>query len=164
MPFGIREAVAGDWARIWPFFRAIVAAGDTFTYPRDITFEAGRAMWMKQPPGRTFVAVSPDGAVLGTGESHPNQPGPGSHVANASFMVDPAYGGRGVGRALAEHVIAACRADGYRAMQFNAVVETNTHAVRLWQALGFGILATVPGAFHHADGRYVGLHVMFREL
>jgi hypothetical protein len=49
-------------------------------------------------------------------------------------------------------------------MQFNAVVETNTHAVRLWQKVGFQILATVPGGFHHADGRYVGLHVMYRAL
>jgi GNAT superfamily N-acetyltransferase len=164
MAFEIRDAVPGDWDRIWPFFRRIVAAGDTYAYPRDITYEAGRTLWMKRPPGRTFVAESPGGAVLGTGTCHPNQPGPGSHVANGSFMVDPDHGGQGIGRALAEHVIAACAADGYRAMQFNAVVETNTHAVRLWQRLGFEILCTVPGAFHHADGRYVGLHVMYRPL
>jgi L-amino acid N-acyltransferase YncA len=160
----IRDAKADDWAQIWPFFRSIVAAGDTFTYPRDIGEDAARAMWMKQPPGRTFVATDADGTVLGTAEIHPNQPGPGSHVANGSYMVDERFAGRGVGRALAEHTIAQARADGFRAMQFNAVVETNTRAVRLWQDVGFAILATVPGGFHHADGRYVGLHVMFREL
>jgi L-amino acid N-acyltransferase YncA len=159
----IRDANADDWAQIWPFFHAIVAAGDTFTYPRDIGEEAARAVWMKRPPGRTFVAVD-DGTVMGTAETHPNQPGPGSHVANGSYMVDPAYGGRGVGRALAEHSIEQARADGFRAMQFNAVVETNTRAVALWQKVGFEIVGTMPGAFHHADGRYVGLHVMYRPL
>ena len=61
----------------------------------------------------------------------------------------PQSAGRGVGRALAERVLADARAAGYRAMQFNAVVETNTGAVALWESLGFRILATVPEAFDH---------------
>lgn len=160
----IRDATPEDWAQIWPFFRSIVAAGDTFTYPRDITEDVARAMWMKQPPGRTFVAVDGDGTVLGTAEIHPNQPGPGSHVANGSYLVDERYAGRGVGRALAEHTIAQARADGFRAMQFNAVVETNTTAVRLWRSLGFEVIGTVPEAFDHPRLGYVGLHVMYRRL
>jgi L-amino acid N-acyltransferase YncA len=160
----IREATPADWERIWPFFRTIVAAGDTYTYPRDITAEAARASWMQRPPGRTFVAVDDAGTVLGTAKIHPNQAGPGSHVANGSFMVDPAHGARGIGRALATHALAAAKADGYRAMQFNAVVETNVHATRLYERLGFEVLCTVPEAFHHADGRYVGIHVMHRKL
>src|SRR6476646_8909963 len=94
----------------------------------------------------------------------PNRPGRGAHVATASFMVDPAAQGRGVGRALGEHVVAWARDAGYRAIQFNAVVETNTGAVRLWQSLGFRILTTVPGAFDHREHGYVGLHVMYLEL
>ena len=74
------------------------------------------------PPGRAVVAVDPDGTVLGTAESGPNHGGPAAHVASAGFMVDPAQSGRGVGRALGEHVLSQARADGYRAMQFNAVV------------------------------------------
>jgi L-amino acid N-acyltransferase YncA len=116
----IREATAGDWPAIWPFLRDIVAAGETFTWDRDITEERARRMWMHQPPGRTLVAVDDDGTVLGTAETHPNQGGPGAHVANAGFMVDPARQRRGVGQALARHVIGQARADGYRAMQFNA--------------------------------------------
>jgi ribosomal protein S18 acetylase RimI-like enzyme len=102
--------------------------------------------------------------VLGTAETHPNQGGPGAHVANAGFMVDPARQRRGVGRALARHVMDQARADGYRAMQFNAVVETNTGAVDLWRSLGFEVLATVPEAFRHPVKGYVGLHVMYRRL
>jgi GNAT superfamily N-acetyltransferase len=121
-------------------------------------------MWLHEPPGRTVVAVAADGAVVGTAELHPNHGGPGGHVANAGFMVDAAHAGRGVGRALAEHVIALARADGYRAMQFNAVASTNTVAVALWQSLGFEILATVPEGFRHPDKGYVGLHIMYRRL
>ena len=88
---------------------------------------------MHEPPGRTVVAVDRDGTVLGTAETHPNQGGAGAHVANAGFMVDPDHAGRGIGRRLAEHVLDQARADGYRAMQFNAVVETNTGAVALWR-------------------------------
>jgi ribosomal protein S18 acetylase RimI-like enzyme len=160
----IRDATADDWPQIWPFLRRIVSAGETFTWDRDVDEEQARAMWMHEPPGRTIVAVGADGAVLGTAETHPNQGGPGAHIANAGFMVDPDHGGRGVGRALAEHVIEQARADGYRAMVFNAVVETNVRAVALWRSLGFDVLATVPEGFRHPVHDYVGLHVMHRRL
>jgi GNAT superfamily N-acetyltransferase len=159
----IREAIAQDWAAIWPFLREIVRAGETYTYPRDIDDDAARAIWMAPPPACTLVAVDGD-TVLGTAKIAPNQLGPGAHVANASFMVDPAHGGKGVGRALGTAVLERARADGYRAMQFNAVVETNAGAVRLWRSLGFTVLATVPEAFLHPSLGYVGLHVMHRAL
>jgi L-amino acid N-acyltransferase YncA len=160
----IRDARAQDWPAIWPFLRDIVASGETYTWDRQTTEEVARAKWMGGPPSRTFVAVGDDGTVLGTAEMHPNQAGPGSHIANAGFMVEPQHAGRGVARALCAHVLECARADGYRAMQFNAVVETNTRAVALWQSFGFEILATVPEAFAHPKHGYVGLHVMYRKL
>jgi len=141
----------------------ILAAGDTYCWPTDTTEEAARTWWMGKPGGRVFVAVE-DGAVVGTAEVHPNQPGAGSHVANAGFMVSPTATGRGVGRALARYVLEVAPREEYAAMQFNAVVETNEHAVRLWESLGFTILATVPEAFRHPDRGLVGLHVMHRFL
>ena len=92
------------------------------------------------------------------------KPGRGAHVATASFMVDPAAQGRGAGRALGIHVLDWARGAGYRGIQFNAVVETNHAAVRLWESLGFEILATVPGAYNSREHGYVGLHVMFLPL
>lgn len=160
----IREATAEDWDAVWPFFRAIVAAGETYTYPRDLDEEAARDIWMLGPPGRTVVAVDADGTVLGSAKMNPNHMGGASHVAGASFMVDPAHGGRGVGRALAEHAVRWARAEGYRAMQFNAVVETNTGAVALWKSLGFEIMTTLPEAFLHPEQGYVGLHIMYRRF
>ncbi|NUP52700.1 MAG: GNAT family N-acetyltransferase [Catenulispora sp.] len=160
----IREATAEDWQHIWPFFRAICAEGETFVYPFEPSAQEGRATWMEQPPGRTVVAVDDAGRVLGTAKMGPNRPGPGAHVSTASFMVDPAAAGHGVGRALGEYTLAWAREQGYRAMQFNAVVETNARAVHLWQAIGFEIIGTVPEAFRSPAHGYVGLHVMYQKF
>lgn len=79
-------------------------------------------------------------------------------------MVGSAARGRGVGRRLGSEVLARAAAAGFTAMQFNAVVETNTAAVELWRSLGFSIVGTVPGAFAHPIHGPVGLHVMYRPL
>ena len=160
----IRAATAADWPRIWPFLREIVAAGETYTWPRDVDEEHARTLWMVPPPGRTLVAVDADGTVLGSAKLTPNQLGPGDHVANASFMVDPAAGRRGVGRTLGAYVLEQARVDGYRAMQFNAVVATNTRAVALWRSLGFTVVGRVPEGFRHPTQGYVDLLVMHRRL
>jgi len=163
----IREASPDDWPVIWPFLHDVVAAGETYTYDRDLTEEQARALWLLTPPGRTVVAVAPvegQETIVGTAKMNPNQGGGGSHVASASFMVDRRHAGRGVGRALGEHVIDWATGEGYRAMVFNAVVESNVRAVSLWRSLGFEVLATVPEGFCHPMQGYVGLHVMHRWL
>jgi L-amino acid N-acyltransferase YncA len=160
----IREATHDDWPAIWSIFGPIAAAGETYCYDRDIASDDASSLWLVGPPGRTVVALDEDGVVVGTAKMYPNQGGPGAHVASASFMVDAGRAGRGVGRALAGHVLDWARSEGYRAMQFNAVVETNSRAVALWRALGFEVLATIPEAFCHPELGYVGLHVMYRRL
>ncbi|MBE7187248.1 GNAT family N-acetyltransferase [Jatrophihabitans endophyticus] len=159
----VTEAKAEHWPQIFPFFAAIVAEGETYSYPDGLSSDAARALWMPGPPSRTVVAIDGD-QVLGSALTGPNRPGRGSHVATASFMVDPAVRGRGVGRALGVHVLDRARDAGYRGIQFNAVVETNTRAVALWQSLGFEIVGTVPGAFRSASHGFVGLHVMYLDL
>jgi ribosomal protein S18 acetylase RimI-like enzyme len=166
----IRPAQPADWEQIWPFLRGVLAAGETYTYPQDISEAQARAAWLLEEPWLVLVAELPrdaahprPGPVAGLVKVGPNLPGRGAHVANASFVVDPAASGRGVGRALAEAALVQARQRGFRAMQFNAVVETNTRAVALWQSLGFRILATVPAAFDHPVHGHVGLHVMHRR-
>jgi GNAT superfamily N-acetyltransferase len=160
----IREATATDWPAIWPFLREILAAGETYTLPSDLGEDDARAIWMLGPPDRTVVAVDDVGVVLGTAKMNRNHSGPAAHIASASFMVDPARSGHGVGRALGEYVLEWARGAGYRAMQFNSVVETNTHAVALWRSLGFEVMTTLPEAYLHPRHGYVGLHIMWRAL
>ncbi|MCC9710836.1 GNAT family N-acetyltransferase [Streptomyces scabiei] len=158
----IREATADDWPGIWPFWHRVVAAGETYTWDPDTSEEAARALWMA-PAKRVYVAEDETGTPVGSAYLTPNYGGPAAHIANAGFIVDPDHGGRGIGRALAAHVLAEAAAQGFRGMVFNAVVETNP-AVRLWTSLGFTVLATVPDAFEHPKDGLVGLHIMYKAL
>jgi L-amino acid N-acyltransferase YncA len=158
----VRDATTEDWPAIWPIVRQIVGAGETYSYDRDMTEAEARRTWMVSAPGRVSVVVDDAGTVVGSASMYRNRGGPGAHVASASFMVDPARSGHGAGRALGEDMIAWATAQGFRAIQFNAVVETNAPAVALWRSLGFAVIGTVPEAFEHPAHGFVGLHVMHR--
>ena len=160
----IRDAGEADIVQIAPFFRAIVSAGETYAYPEDLDDRAIAELWLERSPGRTIVALNSEGTILGSAKFGPNRPGRGAHIATASFMVDPAARGQGVGRALGEVVLKMAREQGFHGMQFNAVVETNTAAVQLWQSLGFTIMTTIPEAFNHPQLGLVGLHVMYQKF
>ncbi len=159
----IRPATEEDWPEIWPFFDEIVQAGETYAYATGLTSEQARDLWLMKPPGQTVV-LEEDGEVLGSATMGPNRPGRGSHVGTGSFMVAAAARGRGVGRALAEYVVQWHRDQGFRSIQFNAVVETNTVAIRLWESLDFQVVGTVPEAFDSREHGLVGLHVMHLAL
>lgn len=137
----IRLATDNDWPDIYPFYAAIIAEGKTIAFPGGLTLEDARPWWMEQPPGQTVVAVAGD-TIVGSAKMGPNRPGRGAHVATASFLVDPTHRNRGVGRALGLHMIDWARSQGFRGIQFNAVVEVNESAVHLWQSLGFDIVGS----------------------
>ena len=158
----IRTATNADRDAVWSIFHEIVAAGDTYALDPGISREDALAYWFRADT-QTYVAEK-DASVIGTYILRPNQLGPGSHVANAAFMVAPNAQGSGVGRNMAEHCLTEARRMGFRAMQFNFVVSTNTPAIRLWEQLGFKIVGTLPGAFRHPKKGYVDVYVMFRSL
>jgi ribosomal protein S18 acetylase RimI-like enzyme len=158
----IREATASDFDKIWPIFRDIAAAGETYAYPRDVTKDAGKKLWM-DTPRKTFVAEAEAG-LLGTYYIKTNQAGPGSHVCNCGYMVAPKARGKGVATAMCEHSQQVALQLGYEAMQFNFVVSTNEGAVRLWQKLGFDIVGQLPQAFKHPTKGNVDALVMYKWL
>src|SRR5437773_4724877 len=158
----IRPAINADHDAIWNIFHEIIAAGDTYAFDPQMPREEALAYWFRTDT-HTYVAEK-DGGVFGTYILRPNQLGPGSHVANAAFMVAPDAEGAGVGRRMAEHCLSEARRMGFRAMQFNFVVSTNTSAIHLWEQLGFKVVGTLPGAFRHLEKGYVDVYVMYRSL
>ena len=158
----IRPATSADADAIWRIFHAVVAGGDTYTFLPDTPRDAAVDYFLA--PAIASWVIEENGHVIGMYKMIPNRIGLGSHVANASFMVDPAAHGRGAGRAMGEHCLDEARKAGYHAMQFNFVVSTNTAAVALWKKLGFEIVGTLPKAFRHSRLGYVDAYVMHRFL
>jgi L-amino acid N-acyltransferase YncA len=158
----IRLATEEDWLAVWGIFRAVVEPGDTYSFAPETTEAEARRLWFL-PPVRVYVAVI-ENALVGTYILKSNQPGLGSHVANAGFMVAPQARGKGVGRAMGKHALEEAHRLGFLAMQFNFVVSTNERAIALWKSLGFEIVGTVPNAFHHRERGMVDIHIMYRSL
>jgi len=159
----IRRFEPTDWPLLWPILRTTFASGDTYTFPPNCTEAEIYKAWVEQPLA-SYVATSVSGALLGTYVLKPNQPGLGGHVCNCGYVVAADARGRGIAAAMCEHSQTEAVRLGFRSMQFNLVVASNTVAVRLWQKLGFRIVGTVPEAFLHSTHGYVGAHVMFKPL
>lgn len=158
----IRPATPEDREFILDIFMEIVAAGETFALPTDLSREGALAFWFGNE-NRVFVCEE-QGRILGSYYLKPNHSGPGDHVANAGYIVSAEERGKHIGRAMAEHSIEEARRIGFRSMQFNFVISTNESAVRLWKQLGFVTVGTLPGVFHHPTRGYVEAYVMFMDL
>lgn len=158
----IRSATSADWPHVWELFQRVVVAGDVFAYDEATTEEVARELWF-DPPAACFVAEI-EGQFAGTYYVRPNQPGRGSHVANAGYMVHSAFRGRGLAVTMCEHSLDAARRLGFTAMQFNFVVSTNAAAVRAWERCGFAVAGRLPDAYRHKELGTVDALVMFRAL
>ena len=159
----IRAVVAeGDRETVWSIIRPVIAAGEAYALPRDWSRDEALGYWFA-PENEVFLAEA-DGRALGACYLKPNKLGGGAHIANAGFATAEDARGRGVARAMGEHILAHARAGGFRAMQFNFVVSSNVPAVRLWTSLGFETLGRVPEAFAHPTLGFVDALVMFRRL
>ncbi len=162
MAIEIRAAVQDDYDGIWEIIQGVIAKGDTYTFAPDAPKEAMLQYWCGADK-HIYVAVE-EGKLLGTFIIKDNQPGLGSHIANASYMVAEAAFGKGIGRAMGEFSLVEARRLGYLAMQFNIVVKSNTRAVKLWQQLGFNIIGEIPDAFNHASAGFTNAYIMHRKL
>ncbi len=158
----IRAALDEDAPAIWSILEPVFRAGDTYSIDPDISRDAALAYWRGASHG-AFVAES-EGRVLGTYYLKRNQGGGGAHVCNCGYASHPDARGKGVARAMMQHSFEAARAAGFRAMQYNFVVASNTRALDIWHRAGFETVGQLPGAFLHPSQGYVDAFVLYKTL
>ncbi len=162
LEFEIRRAEPGDLPEIWHILRPVIRAGETYTFPRNMSEKNALAHWLS-PNHQTFV-VSDGLSLLGTYYLRPNHTGGGAHVANCGYVVKEQAQGRGLARAMCIHSKGIAKKSGFTAMQFNFVIATNEGAIRLWEKLGFKTVGRLPEAFNHPKEGLVEALVMFKHL
>ncbi|HEX6126708.1 MAG TPA: GNAT family N-acetyltransferase [Pyrinomonadaceae bacterium] len=159
---GIRKATESDKSAIWQIIKAVISGGDTYVFDPSTPEDEMVEYWFA-PEKHTYVAEE-DGVIVGTFWLKANQPGLGSHVCNAAYMVAPERSGKGIGRKMGEYSLDEARRLGFTAMQFNFVVKSNTAAVRLWQSIGMEIIGEIPDAFDHKQNGMTNAYIMYRKL
>ena len=159
----IRPFEAADWPAVWALLEPVFRAGETFPHDPAITEAEAQVAWVERSQA-VMVAVDASGALVGTYYLRPNSLALGAHVANAGYVVAEQARRRGIGSRLCQHSLQAAQRLGFRAMQFNLVVSTNSAGIRCWQRNGFQVVGTLPGAFLHKRLGYVDALVMFQGL
>ena len=158
----IRKAIPDDHDQIWNIIKEIISKGDTYVFEPGSSRETMLDFWCGD--NRHTYVTTDNGEILGTFVIKDNQPGLGSHIANAAYMVSEKASGKGIGKTMAAFSLEEAKRLGYRAMQFNFVVKTNARAVQLWQKLGFTIIGEIPDAFNHQQNGLTNAYIMYRTL
>jgi len=160
----IRLATNADHDAVWAILEPMIRAGETYPLPRDMNREQAFGFWFS-PEKEVFVwQAEESGLVLGTYFLKANQQGGGAHICNCGYVTSQAAQGRGIARAMCLHSLERAKERGFRGMQFNFVVSSNTRAVKLWSSLGFETLGRLPQVFAHPALGYIDALVMFRRI
>jgi ribosomal protein S18 acetylase RimI-like enzyme len=158
----VRKATDADADALWQMLHEVAREGDSFPFELDMERDESLARWLSAEKW-TYVACQ-GGEVVGTYALRPNHGGPGSHVANAGYIVRSEHRGKGIGTAMVQHSLDEARRLGFEAMQFNLVVSTNERAIHIYTKLGFMIVGSLPRVFRHPDKGLVDAYVMHRFL
>ncbi len=150
-PYSMNDLVAA--IAVW---NQVVTQGIAFPQTDCLTESSGAQFFAQQ----SYTGVAADaesGKIAGVYILHPNNVGRCGHICNASYAVDEDCRGQGVGEALVRHCMEQAKTLGFRILQFNAVVASNTAALHLYQKLGFTQLGVIPGGFRMDDGKYADI-------
>ena len=162
MPYSVIPVTPETTPAAVAIWNQVVEAGVAFPQTEPLTLEEGISFFAEQT--LTTVAVGEDGEVLGMYILHPNNIGRCGHIANASYAVARHARGQGVGEALVRDSLKHAKAFGFTVMQFNAVVATNTRALRLYEKVGFTRLGVIPKGFRLPDGTFADIVPQYIEL
>ncbi len=157
----IREYQENDLPEMTAIWNEVVADGIAFPQEECLTEETGGNFFASQ--SYTGVAEN-DGKIVGLYILHPNNVGRCGHICNASYAVSSVCRGRHIGEKLVLDCLKVAKDLGFHVLQFNAVVESNTHARHLYERLGFVQLGTIPGGFRMKDGHYENICPYYHVL
>lgn len=163
MNIQIRPYKEQDLNALLEIWNEVVEEGIAFPQLELLTQETGSAFFQEQ----TFCGVAEDadsGQILGLYILHPNNVGRCGHICNASYAVRSGLRGLHIGEKLVLNCMEQGKAHGFRILQFNAVVRTNTHARHLYERLGFSQLGVIPGGFLMKDGHYEDICPYYHTL
>ena len=159
----VRAYTEADLPAMTKIWNEVVEEGIAFPQEECLNADSAREFFAAQ--SRSAVAErQSDGAILGLYILHPNNVGRCGHICNASYAVSSESRGLHIGEKLVRDCIAAAPNFGYRVLQFNAVVATNTRARRLYEKLGFTQLGVIPGGFRMKDGHYEDICLYYIEV
>ena len=157
----IRKYEAADLPAMIAIWNEVVEEGIAFPQEDCLDMDTGAGFFASQ----TYAGVAEDsGAVVGLYILHPNNVGRCGHICNASYAVSSACRGKHIGEKLVLDCLDQAKKHGYGVLQFNAVVETNTHARHLYERLGFVQLGTIPNGFRMKDGHYENICPYYHTL
>lgn len=157
----VREFSEADILPITEIWNSVVEDGIAFPQLEMLNEQTAKDFFSSQT--RTAVAVE-SGEVVGLYILHPNNVGRCGHIGNASYAVKRSCRGRHIGEELVKDCIKTAPRFGFRILQFNAVVRTNTAALNLYKKLGFKQLGIIPNGFLMKDGTYEDIIPHYIEL
>ena len=158
----VRKYEQGDLPEMIKIWNEVVEDGVAFPQEECLDVESGEEFFAQQ--SHSAVAEGDDGRIYGLYILHPNNVGRCGHICNASYAVSSESRGKHIGEKLVLDCISSAKDLGFRVLQFNAVVESNTHARHLYERIGFTQLGTIPGGFRMKDGSYENICPYYIEL
>lgn len=157
----LREYTEADLSQMITIWNDIVEEGMAFPQEEALTLEEARSFFA----GQSYTGVAEEnGEIVGLYIVHPNNVGRCGHIANASYGVKHGQRGKRIGEKMVLDSLEKAGSLGFRIMQFNAVVATNTRAIHLYKKLGFTPLGVIPNGFRQKDGRYVDIIPFYMEI
>lgn len=163
MNINIQEYTKEDCKKVCEIWNQVVVDGEAFPQEEELTIDTGDAFFKEQ----TYTGVAKDldsGEIVGLYILHPNNVGRCGHICNASYAVRKDVRGEHIGEKLVKDCLVKAKEIGFGILQFNAVVASNTHALHLYERLGFIKLGVIPKGFRMPDGHYEDIIPHYHEF
>lgn len=159
----IRAYEKNDLKSMIKIWNEVVEEGTAFPQEELLDSITGADFFASQ----TYAAVAEDENgcdICGLYILHPNNVGRCGHICNTSYAVRSDCRGRHIGEQLVLDSLFQAKKHKFTILQFNAVVESNTHARHLYERLGFIQLGTIPNGFKMKNGHFENICPYYHEL